>query len=86
MQNENIATWKSATWNSFIYEKDTKWKSYNMKKVQLGKSQTQKSEIWKWCSMNKLQHKKVPYEESATWKKHKMPEWYMEKEHKNIAL
>ena len=37
-----------------------------MKKVQLGKSQTQKSEIWKWCSMNKLQHKKVPYEESAT--------------------
>ena len=53
MQNKNIATCKSAPWNSAIHKN-----SARRKKVQHGKIPTQISETWKWCSMKKVRHEK----------------------------
>ena len=53
IQNENIATCKSATWNSAIHKKIS-----TRKKVQHEKITTQKSATWKWCSMEKVQQEK----------------------------
>ena len=79
MQHENVAIWK-------------KWymKKLQSKKVQGGKIATRKNcnmEIlyltWAKCNMKIMQSQ---HEKSATWKKYHLPEWNMEKMHKNIVL
>ena len=61
MQNENITTCKSATWNRAIYKKNA-----TQKKVQHGKTTTQKSATWKNYYTKKCNMEMVQYEKSAT--------------------
>ena len=76
MQNENIATCKSATGNRAIHKKSATrkksatWKDYYTKKCNKEMMQYEKSVTWKVCNM----------------KKYKLPLWNMEKVHKNSAL
>ena len=54
MQNENIATYISATWNGTINKKSATRKKYKIKIVQYEQSAT-----WKWYSIRKVQHEMV---------------------------
>ena len=70
MQNENIATCKSTTWNSTTYERLL----------------DEKSGTWNWCSIKKLWHEKNAKWKKVQQEKYKLPQWNKEKVHKNSAL
>ena len=75
MQNEKIATCKSATWNSAIHKKSATRKKCKMKRLLHRKVKHGNGAVWKKCKMNRVQHEK-----------YKLPQWNMEKVHKNSAL
>ena len=54
MQNGNIATCKSATWNNALHKNSATREKLQHEKM----STTQKSATWRWCSMKKVQHEK----------------------------
>ena len=78
MKIENIATCKSAIWNSAMHKKIVTrkkiqhetcaiWRKCNMEKVQRLNTATKKSATWKECKMK--QHERSETQKSATWKK-----------------
>ena len=74
MQNKNIATCKTATWNRAIkkvqHEKKCNMKGLLHKKVEHGNGAELKSATWKECNM----------------KKYKLLQWNADKVYKNSAL
>ena len=53
MQNENIATHESATWNRVIHKKSATQKKVQHEKITTQKFNIEKSVIWKECKMEK---------------------------------
>ena len=65
--NKNIATWKSATWNSAIHKKSTTRKMWYMKKL-LHKHCTKKEVFHQGFLQKKNSMKIVQHEKSSTWR------------------
>ena len=57
------------------HEKSAKWKDYYTEKWNIEMVRYEKSATWIECNMKKVQHEK-----------YKLPQWNMEKVHKNSAL
>ena len=63
MQNEKIATCKSATWNSAIHKKSATRKKCKMKRLLHRKVKHRNGAIWKKCNMKNINCR------SEIWKK-----------------